>query len=425
MSKRRVHTPEFKAQVALEAMNSNKTLAEVAAEHGLHPVQVCQWKRQAAKQLPDIFRSLGSKDFDEVEADVQLQLVKLEKANAALIKELEWLKKKLYSYDQLTLRSLLEPGHQVISLRQQCKLLGTTRSSFYYHPRSAADKERESAHHIDQVCTINPSINSRELRDKLYSQKISICKDYLGHLLQQLGFAGFERKLIEQFGDRRPKIQPFLLQAEDSYQSGDEWILDIAYWPSKQSDLFAALVVDGTSQQCLAWGLSDSLSCGLTTEVIKVAIDRHPPPLILHCETFLPYLSPSFLSSLQNKGITPNGPDWLARSKGAGRETRLYAIWRAMKQWAETLRSDQPQAGEEWVIQQASLRHNLAMSANASFGKYLPEMGSEMGQMVANVINDQPTTTVQAFPEIRRFLTPKHTPTAEPKHRSKSLRIKR
>jgi len=425
MRKRRVHSPEFKAQVALEAMSSNKTLAEVAAEHGLHPVQVCQWKRQAAKQLPDIFRSLGSKDFDEAEADVQLQLVKLEKANAALINELEWLKKKLYSYDQLTLRSLLEPGHQAISLRQQCRILGTTRSSFYYHPRSAAEKGRENAHLIDQMCTMNPSINSQELRAKLHSQNLSMCKDYLDFLLQQLGFADFERKLIDQFGDRRPKVHPFLLQEEDSFPPGEEWILDIAYWPSKQSDLFAALVVDGQSRQCLAWGLSDSLSCGLTTEVIKVAIDRHSPPLILHCETFLPYLSLAFLSSLQNQGITPIGPDWLARSKGAGRETRLYAIWRAMKQWAKTLRSDQPQAGEEWVIQQASLRHNLAMSANAGFGKDWPEVGSVMGLMVANVINDEPTTTGQPFPEIRRFPTPKHTPTVGPKHRSKSLRTKR
>ena len=51
MTKRRVHTPEFKAKIALEALSSTKTLAEVAAEHKLHPVQVCQWKKPADQWL--------------------------------------------------------------------------------------------------------------------------------------------------------------------------------------------------------------------------------------------------------------------------------------------------------------------------------------------------------------------------------------
>ena len=93
MTKRRVHTPEFKAKIALEALSSTKTLAEVAAEHKLHPVQVCQWKRQALRQLPSAFYS-ASPTQPATDKNASRRLSELERANSALLKEVDWLKKK-------------------------------------------------------------------------------------------------------------------------------------------------------------------------------------------------------------------------------------------------------------------------------------------------------------------------------------------
>jgi hypothetical protein len=36
MSKRRTHSPEFKARVAIEAISGRKTLKEIAADHAVH-----------------------------------------------------------------------------------------------------------------------------------------------------------------------------------------------------------------------------------------------------------------------------------------------------------------------------------------------------------------------------------------------------
>lgn len=38
MTKRRTHSPEFKAKVAMEAISGRKTLHEIAAEHAIHPI---------------------------------------------------------------------------------------------------------------------------------------------------------------------------------------------------------------------------------------------------------------------------------------------------------------------------------------------------------------------------------------------------
>ncbi len=56
--RRRNHSPAFKARVALEAIRGEKTVAEIAAHHEVHPNQVTTWKSQllqnaATKALDD------------------------------------------------------------------------------------------------------------------------------------------------------------------------------------------------------------------------------------------------------------------------------------------------------------------------------------------------------------------------------------
>ena len=45
-SPRRNHSPAFKAKVALDAIRGEKTLAELAKQHDVHPNQITDWKNQ-------------------------------------------------------------------------------------------------------------------------------------------------------------------------------------------------------------------------------------------------------------------------------------------------------------------------------------------------------------------------------------------
>jgi transposase len=48
MKTRRRFTAEFKAKIALEALQGHRTVAELAKRHELHPNLIAQWKRQAS-----------------------------------------------------------------------------------------------------------------------------------------------------------------------------------------------------------------------------------------------------------------------------------------------------------------------------------------------------------------------------------------
>ena len=66
MSKRRTHSPEFKARVAMEAISRRKTIQEIAADHAIHPIQVSQWKRQLLDGASELFiRGKQTKDKED------------------------------------------------------------------------------------------------------------------------------------------------------------------------------------------------------------------------------------------------------------------------------------------------------------------------------------------------------------------------
>ena len=88
--KRRQHSPEFKAKVALAALKGDKTANQLASEYDIHPLLVGQWKKAAVAGLAAVFNSRGArreKDYDELTATLYQQIGQLKV-------EVDWLKKK-------------------------------------------------------------------------------------------------------------------------------------------------------------------------------------------------------------------------------------------------------------------------------------------------------------------------------------------
>ena len=91
-TKRRTHSAEFKAKVALEALKEQETLNQIASRHGVMPVQVSQWKAQLAQSLPEAF-ARGKKAALR-EGDFEAERNQLYRKIGQLEVERDWLKKK-------------------------------------------------------------------------------------------------------------------------------------------------------------------------------------------------------------------------------------------------------------------------------------------------------------------------------------------
>lgn len=91
-SSKKQYTAAEKTKVALEAIKGELTIAQISSKYGVHPTQICNWRKQALESMQQWFISKNIKS----EADTEhSELVdKLYKQIGKLSTECEWLKKK-------------------------------------------------------------------------------------------------------------------------------------------------------------------------------------------------------------------------------------------------------------------------------------------------------------------------------------------
>jgi len=93
IKKRHQYEASFKAKVALERGKSERIVAQIANEFGVHPNQVRKWKDQLLSMLPEVFsdrRKKREEGRDELEAELFRQIGQLRVEN-------EWLKENFSS----------------------------------------------------------------------------------------------------------------------------------------------------------------------------------------------------------------------------------------------------------------------------------------------------------------------------------------
>lgn len=86
---RKRYSADFKAKVALEAIRGDLTLAELAAEHGIHHTMIAAWKRQAIDGMAGTFSGAA----DATKAASENEIEKLHAKIGQLVVERDFLAK--------------------------------------------------------------------------------------------------------------------------------------------------------------------------------------------------------------------------------------------------------------------------------------------------------------------------------------------
>ena len=94
--KRRSFTPEFKAQVVLEALSGEDSQAELCQQHNISEEQLSTWKRQLFENAASLFESRDkpSKDTTKRIAQLEQHIGRLSVALDIQKKALNWLSEK-------------------------------------------------------------------------------------------------------------------------------------------------------------------------------------------------------------------------------------------------------------------------------------------------------------------------------------------
>jgi len=93
MPKKTHFTANQKAQIVLEILREDKTIAQIASENSIHPNQLYRWKKQALENFSQLFEE-DRKGEKAREAEHERQLSQLYAEIGRLSAQLSWLKKK-------------------------------------------------------------------------------------------------------------------------------------------------------------------------------------------------------------------------------------------------------------------------------------------------------------------------------------------
>lgn len=94
-NRRKQHTSELKAKVAVAAIKAEHTASEIASMYGVHVSQIGIWKKQALQEMAQVFssrRSSAVRAQEDMTATLYQQIGQLKV-------ELDWLKKKASSWE--------------------------------------------------------------------------------------------------------------------------------------------------------------------------------------------------------------------------------------------------------------------------------------------------------------------------------------
>lgn len=92
---RKRYPGNFKAKVAVAAIKSEDTIAELSSMFEVHRAQIMRWKKEALTALPDIFSNVKGRkkqDREKLIEELYRQIGQLKVEN-------DWLKKNLSKLD--------------------------------------------------------------------------------------------------------------------------------------------------------------------------------------------------------------------------------------------------------------------------------------------------------------------------------------
>ena len=92
---RKNHPAKLKAKVAIEALEGQRTISEIAQQYGVHPNLVSSWKRQAIELMPELFTPQSVDSASESDSEKQERYRQIGQMKV----EMDFLKKTLGRVD--------------------------------------------------------------------------------------------------------------------------------------------------------------------------------------------------------------------------------------------------------------------------------------------------------------------------------------
>ncbi len=214
-----------------------------------------------------------------------------------------------------------------LSVTRQAKILGISRSSFYYQSCGVSAGDLVIMRRIDALHLEHPFAGSRMLRDLLRGEGFEIGRDAVRTMMKRMGVEAIYRRPNTSKPATGHRIYPYLLRNLVVDRPNQVWAMDITYIPMARGFVYLAAVVDWFTRRVLSWRLSITMDTAFCLEAVEEAIARYGKPDIFNTDQGSQFTSSDFTELLKSHKIEIS-----MDGKGAWRDNVFVErLWRSVK----------------------------------------------------------------------------------------------
>lgn len=224
-------------------------------------------------------------------------------------------------------RSLIEAGHEHLSLVRQCELVGLARSSLYYQPRGVSEENVLLMRLIDEQYTRTPFYGIRRMTAWLRGQGHQVNHKRVARLMETMGLETIYPKPRTSQPSPENRVYPYLLRNVVIARPDQVWSTDITYIRLSRGFVYLVAVLDWYSRYVLSWEVSVSLDVGFCLEALDRALEKGRPA-IFNSDQGCQFTSQPFTERLLSRDIRIS-------MDGRGRaldNVFVERLWRTVKQ---------------------------------------------------------------------------------------------
>ncbi len=225
------------------------------------------------------------------------------------------------------LRELVDE-QEPMSIRDQCGLLGLSRSAYYYECAPESAENLALMRRLDELHLEHPVYGSRKLAVMLAREGRVVNRKRVVRLLGLMGIEAIHTKTRTSDPGPGHRIYPYLLKGLSIKGPDEVWCVDITYIALRQGFMYLVAVMDWWSRCVLAWEISNTLDSDFCVRAWERALAHgRRVPDISNTHQGSQFTSEAYLEAVDSAGAAVS-------MDGRGRwiDNRfIERLWRSVK----------------------------------------------------------------------------------------------
>lgn len=254
------------------------------------------------------------------------------------------------------------------SICSQCEMLSIARSTLYYTPSKADDKDLQIMEELDRLYLEDPTRGTRRMTKELRKKGYKVGRCHVRTLMQIMRLKTVYCRPRTTIIDPARYKYPYLLRNLDIVRPNQAWALDISYIPMRRGFMYLVAIMDLYSRYIVGWSLSNTMEAEWVVTTLEKAVSNHGKPDIINSDQGSQFTSDEYVNYVKSLETVRISMD------GKGRATdnaHIERFFRTIKY--EKIYLEHPETGNElYSVCAQFIQYYNERRDHSSIGDYPP-----------------------------------------------------